>query len=121
MANGKPKIKGLKELVSILIEEQVHYDITTCPFPRNLLEQFKEDGNIIYGLVDDTEKKVYLWDRMCSTEKRIVIIHEAVHTYCYLNNLSWTELQITNESKRLYRLLYRSPSPILKSNNYGED
>jgi len=120
MKNGR-LIKGIKELSLILIDEQINYDIETCPFPRNLLEQFKEEGCLVYGLVDDTEKRVYLWDRMCNTEKRPVIIHEALHTHCYLNGLNWTERKINNESKRMYRQLYGNSAPILKSNHFGED
>ena len=103
-----------KELALILIEEQRNYDITTCPFPRNLLEQFREDGYLVYGLVDDIEHKVYLWDKMSMEEKRLTIIHEALHTHYSLTGQGWTENNIREESKKLYKQIYNKTAPKLK-------
>lgn len=92
-----------KEVARMLIEEQCHYDIITCPFPQGMLGL----GDLEFmGLADDSCKKVYLWDKQGLEEKRLTVIHEALHTHAYLNCLNWGEKEINRRSREIFRQIY---------------
>jgi len=96
------------DIARILVEEQCFYNIITCPFPQTIMDLSApdEERQIIMGLVDDNNKQIYLWDGMNLEEKRLTIIHEALHTHAYLNCLNWSEREVDRRSREIFRQLY---------------
>ncbi|MHA1919529.1 MAG: ImmA/IrrE family metallo-endopeptidase [Promethearchaeota archaeon] len=96
-----------KELLKLVFESLIHYEIHHTCFPSNLMAE-KSEG-IYYGITATDKKRVYINKELSFTEKRYTIMHELIHVISDIRGeKEISENKINELVFKMYKKLYQN-------------